>query len=76
MTTSWAHYTDGRWITSFLTNAGGFVFALIATVAVPVMGYLAIRGRVAPTWMVPLLAVVLVIALTITLVDWTIRLYV
>ncbi len=59
-----------------MTNAGGFVFALMATVAAPLLGYLAIRGRLAPAWMLPMLAVVLVIALTITLVDWTIRLYV
>ncbi len=75
MTTSWAYYTEGRWMSSFVTNAGGFAFAVIATFAVPLLGYLAITGQQARAWMLPTLAIVMIVALTITLVDWTIRLY-
>ncbi len=74
MTTSWAHFTDGRWLTSFATNAGGFMFALIALVAIPLLAYWATSGRRPAPHMMPLLAIVLVIALTVTLVDWTFRL--
>ncbi|QDS96647.1 hypothetical protein FF011L_54590 [Roseimaritima multifibrata] len=74
MTTSWAYFTDGHWWTSWCTNPGGFLFAVIATVAVPWLAYLAVTGKRGPNWSLPLLAGVLIVGLAVTLGDWAIRL--
>ena len=37
MTTSWAYFTRGQWISSATTNLGGFLLAILAVVAAPIL---------------------------------------
>lgn len=75
MTTSWAYFTNLQWGESFRVNAGGFVFALIATAVAPCLGWFSFRGQSAPQWSVAALALALVAGLFITGIDWAMRFF-
>lgn len=37
MTTSWAHFTRGQWVSSVQSNLGGFLLATLTVVAAPIL---------------------------------------
>lgn len=75
MTTSWAYFTQGQFVASAATNAGGFALALIATAAAPITALLAITGQTARRWMLPTLVVALTLAVAISMTEWLLRLW-
>ncbi|QDV11980.1 hypothetical protein CA51_18560 [Rosistilla oblonga] len=74
MTTSWSHYVRGQWVSSLHANPGGFMLAVLATV----VGVGAVRvgytGRPADPQQTWLIAIGLIGAMSVALVDWIVRL--
>lgn len=75
MTTSWAHFTRGHWVRSIQSNSGGFLLAILAIVAAPVLlraAWTSVPPR-PPTQNRLVLALVGVAAVAIA--DWGLRLW-
>lgn len=75
MTTSWAHTTRGDLVAAAQSNAGGMLLALIAMAFFPSSCYFFFRGKASTDgWFSLVLAICLVAALSVSLVQWVIRL--
>lgn len=75
MTTSWAHTTRGNLVAAAQCNAGGMLLAVIAMAFLPASCYFFFRGRASTDgWFSLVLAICLVAALGLSLVQWAIRL--
>ncbi|MFO0943244.1 MAG: DUF2752 domain-containing protein [Pirellulales bacterium] len=75
MTTSWAHTTRGDFVAAAQCNAGGMLLALIAMAFLPASCYFFLRGKASSNgWFSLVLAICLVAALGVSLVQWVIRL--
>jgi hypothetical protein len=74
MTTSWAHFMHGQWVSSFQVNAGGFLLAGFS------LAFAWIAMRTGWSGQYPSLAtqracaVAIMVIAAVTLVDWTFRL--
>ena len=75
MTTSWAYTTRGNLIAAAQSNAGGMLLALIAMAFLPASCYFFFRGKASTDgWFSLVLAICLVAALGVSLMQWVIRL--
>ncbi len=75
MTTSWAHTMRGNLVAAAQSNAGGMLLALIAMAFLPASCYFFLRGKASTDgWFSLVLAICLVAALGVSLVQWVIRL--
>ncbi|MGE0533718.1 MAG: DUF2752 domain-containing protein [Pirellulales bacterium] len=76
MTTSWAHFVRGQLPSALRANVGGTLLAAIATMFMVWSLVSAVRGRI---WLkLPSDRVLVVLAatvITVTLIDWFVRLY-
>lgn len=75
MTTSWSHTLRGNLVAAAQSNAGGMLLALIAMAFLPASCYFFLRGKASTDgWFSLVLAICLVAALGVSLVQWVIRL--
>lgn len=75
MTTSWALATRGRWVEAAQANAGGLLLAIIAMAYLPASCYFFTTGRTSRGGRFSLgLAISLLSALIVAIVQWSIRL--
>lgn len=75
MTTSWALATRGRLLESMQINAGGFLLVLIAIAYLPASCYFLFKGKSSRGgWFSLALAIALISALAIAIIQWCIRL--
>ncbi len=77
MTTSWAHFARGEWLSALSCSVAGTMLALASAAAVPWSIATAVRGEW--VWVRPTESVVLAFCLTllaVTLTDWFVRLVV
>lgn len=70
MTTSWSHFMRGAFVSSWEANPGGFLLAIVATIAGVWSMVSAFRARYRPL-LAPKLAVAVAFGIAcVTLVDW------
>ena len=75
MTTSWAHFTRGEWISSMQSNMGGFLLACLSVVVSPVMLRAAMRST-PPTVKAQNAMITALLAITaVTFAEWTMRIF-
>lgn len=74
MTTSWAHFTRGRFAESFSANPGGFGLAVLVCVCLPVFTRTVWLGRWPPSPWQPLVLAGLLSIFALSTVDWLIGL--
>ncbi len=76
MTTAWALAARGRWLESFHANAGGFLLAAIALAYLPASCYFFIKGQSSRGgWFSLALAISLITALALALIQWCLRVF-
>ncbi len=75
MTTSWSLFTRGQWTDAARANLGGLMLALIALAYLPASCYFFFSGRASRGgWFSLALAIGLILAMLIAVVQWVVRL--
>ena len=75
MTTSWAHTMRGNLVEAACANSGGMLLALIALAFLPASCYFFFRGKATRGhWFSLVLAICLITALSVALIQWVYRL--
>lgn len=75
MTTSWAHTMNGDFASGIRANVGGVLLCLLSVAVFPSLLWMGIRGRSLPfRWFAQVAITVLLIAMSISIVEWLIRL--
>jgi hypothetical protein len=75
MTTSWAHTMNGDFSSGIRANVGGVLLCLLSVAVFPCLLWMGIRGRSLPFHGFGQVAIaVLLIAMSISIVEWLIRL--
>ena len=75
MTTSWAHTMNGDLTSALRANVGGVLLCFLAAAVFPCVMWMAIRGRaIKGRWFSQVSIGVLLIAIGISVIEWTIRL--
>lgn len=75
MTTSWAYFTNGQWLSSLQTNAGGFLLAGFSLSFAFISLGTCWSGRYPSTLTQRILGVTVLSIAAITLVEWVVRLF-
>lgn len=75
MTTSWSFLVHGRFLEACRANVGGVLLAIIGMACVPITWYFCIRGvATRGEWFSLALAILLLIAGAVAMVQWIARL--
>ncbi len=75
MTTSWAHTMKADFPSAIKANVGGVLLCLLSVAVFPCFWWMAIRGQtINNRWFTHVVATVLVIAMSISILEWLIRL--
>ena len=75
MTTSWAHTMKGDFASGIRANVGGVLLCLLSIAVFPCLLWMGICGRSLPFyWFGQVAVTVLLIAMSISIVEWIIRL--
>lgn len=75
MTTSWAYTMKGDFGNALGTNVGGVLLCLLSVCVFPYLVWMAIRGEsIGSQGCVRVALAVLVMAITISIIEWLIRL--
>ena len=75
MTTSWAYTMKADFTSAIGANVGGVLLCLLSVAVFPCFLWMAIRGQtVNNRWFTQVVATVLVIAMSISIIEWMIRL--
>jgi len=75
MTTAWAHTMNGDLASAIQANVGGVLLCFLSIIAAPVLIWLAIRGKpIASPWSAQFAIASLVVAVSISFIEWMIRL--
>lgn len=73
MTTSWAHLTQMEFIAALSSNVAGVLLGLVTAIAIPLLAWMSITGKVtngATSWG---FAIGLVAVLVISVIEWIVR---
>ena len=75
MTTAWAYTMEGDFENAIGSNVGGVLLCLLSVCVFPCLLWMAIRGEsIRNRWFVQVALAVLVIAISISIIEWLIRL--
>ena len=74
MTTSWAYFTKGNWLSSLQVNAGGFLLACLSIATIGIATESVRFGRIPSQRVQKFYALACVAILVVTLLDWIGRL--
>lgn len=75
MTTAWAYTMKADFTSAIGANVGGVLLCLLSVAVFPCLLWMAIRGQsINNRWFVQVVIAVLVIAISISIIEWLIRL--
>ena len=75
MTTAWAYTMKADFTSAIEANVGGVLLCLLSVAVFPCLLWMAIRGQtINNRWFVQVVVAVLVIAISISIIEWLIRL--
>ncbi len=75
MTTAWAYTMKADFTSAIGANVGGVLLCLLSVAVFPCLLWMAIRGQtINNRWFVQVVVAVLVIAISISIIEWLIRL--
>lgn len=75
MTTSWAYAMKADFTNAIGANVGGVLLCLLSLAVFPCLMWMSIRGQtINSRWFAQVVVTVLVIAISISIIEWLIRL--